>query len=232
MPNRIIKDTIFESEKINALTDFQFRLWTSLILYVDDYGRGDARPAMIRGRVFPLRGTVREQAIQEALLELERAGCIILYSVAGRPYLCFPKWDSHQRIQTKKAKYPEPPQDTVSHCESPYVTVDHRDSPPESESNTNTNPNPNTKKEARPRFTPPTLEEVKAYCFERNSSVDPKQFFEYFQEGGWKDSKGNAVKNWKQKLLTWEKYQPEKRKNKAAQELDDFYDMVKEWANE
>jgi hypothetical protein len=56
------------------------------------------------------------------------------------------------------------------------------------------------------KFVPPTLEEVEAYCRERNSSVDPHQFFEYFDTGNWKDAKGNAVKNWKQKLLTWEKY--------------------------
>lgn len=53
-------------------------------------------------------------------------------------------------------------------------------------------------------FVPPTLEEVEAYCKERNSSVDPKQFYEYFSEGGWIDSKGNPVRNWKQKLITWE----------------------------
>lgn len=53
-------------------------------------------------------------------------------------------------------------------------------------------------------FSPPTLEEVRTYCKERNSSVDPKRFFDYFEAGGWVDSKGNPVRNWKQKLLTWE----------------------------
>ena len=56
------------------------------------------------------------------------------------------------------------------------------------------------------RFTPPTLEEIQAYCKERNSSVNPQQFYEYFTAGNWTDSKGQKVKNWKQKLLTWEKY--------------------------
>ena len=46
-------------------------------------------------------------------------------------------------------------------------------------------------------FTPPTLEEVQEYCRERNSSVDPKTFYEYFSAGNWVDSKGNKVKNWK-----------------------------------
>ena len=58
-------------------------------------------------------------------------------------------------------------------------------------------------------FIPPTLEEVQAYCKERSSPVDPKKFYEYFTAGGWKDAKGNPVRNWKQKLLTWEQYQPQ-----------------------
>ena len=58
-------------------------------------------------------------------------------------------------------------------------------------------------------FIPPTLEDVKAYCKERSSPVDPQKFFDYFTAGGWKDAKGNPVRNWKQKLLTWEQYQPQ-----------------------
>ena len=54
-------------------------------------------------------------------------------------------------------------------------------------------------------FVPPTLEEVEDYCKERNSPVDPKQFWEYFDAGNWIDSKGQKVRSWKQKLITWEK---------------------------
>jgi len=53
----------------------------------------------------------------------------------------------------------------------------------------------------------PSLEEIKNYIKEKNLKVDGKQFYEYFKEGNWVDSKGNKVKNWKQKLLTWNKYQ-------------------------
>ena len=62
-------------------------------------------------------------------------------------------------------------------------------------------------KAAKPRtkaFVPPTLEEVQAYCKQRNSPVDPKVFFEYFDAGHWIDSEGKPVKNWKQKIITWE----------------------------
>lgn len=74
------------------------------------------------------------------------------------------------------------------------------------------------------RFTPPTLEEVQAYCQERHSPVDPNQFFNYFSEGNWTDSKGNKVRNWKQKLLTWEQYRPQARAKPVnnSDELDAF----------
>ena len=61
-------------------------------------------------------------------------------------------------------------------------------------------------KSGRAAFSPPTLEEVKEYCAQRHSTVDPLQFWEYFDTGKWRDAKGNPVKNWKQKLLTWEKF--------------------------
>jgi hypothetical protein len=64
------------------------------------------------------------------------------------------------------------------------------------------------------KFIPPTLEEVKAYCSEKHYVIDPCYFFEYFQENDWKDSKGAKVKSWKQKMLTWNKFELE-RKPKA-----------------
>lgn len=56
------------------------------------------------------------------------------------------------------------------------------------------------------RFTPPTLIEVKNYISENNLNVDGETFYSYFTEGNWKDSRGNKVKNWKQKLRTWSSY--------------------------
>ena len=58
-------------------------------------------------------------------------------------------------------------------------------------------------------FTPPTLEEIQAYIKERGSNVDAKRFFDYYEQGGWKDSSGKPVRNWKQKMIAvWEKDKP------------------------
>lgn len=108
MPNRIIKESIAKSEKISNLTDFQFRLWVHLIAYVDDYGRGDARPAIIKGACFPFRDRMTNKDIEKGLADLAGAGCVCLYTVDGKPYLYFPNWEQHQRVRTKVSKCPAP----------------------------------------------------------------------------------------------------------------------------
>lgn len=70
---------------------------------------------------------------------------------------------------------------------------------------------PNKSGTAKRGFVPPTLEDVAEYCKSRNSSVSPQQFFDFFNTPNssgetWIDSKGQPVLNWKQKLLTWERF--------------------------
>ena len=73
------------------------------------------------------------------------------------------------------------------------------------------------KKYKRVPFVPPTLEEVQAYCKSRGDKVDAKQFYDYFTASDWVDSKGNEVKNWKQKVITWESYRKDdKSQNKVG----------------
>lgn len=62
-------------------------------------------------------------------------------------------------------------------------------------------------------FTPPTIEEVKAYCEERKNNVDYKYFYDYYSSGNWKDKKGDPVKNWKQRIITWERNNQNKNYN-------------------
>lgn len=143
MPNRVIKETIRTSRNVNALTDFQFRIWVYLITYVDDYGRGSADPELLKGLVFPRRKGVTERQIKDALTALANMGMINLYEVDGESFFYFPKWGEHQRIQTKKSKYPEPRE-----CgDSRWLTVAHGDSPPESNP-IQSNPIQNTESES------------------------------------------------------------------------------------
>ena len=108
VPNRIIKESAFTSEKVAELSDFEFRLWVGLITQADDAGRGDARPAIIKGRIFPLRERVSLSDIDKALHAMAACGCVSLYTVGGKPYYMFPNWAAHQRVRDAKPKYPAP----------------------------------------------------------------------------------------------------------------------------
>lgn len=141
MPNRIIKESIRTSRGVNALNDFQFRLWLYLITYVDDFGRGSADPELLKGIVFPRRKGVTESQIKSALAELANTGMVVLYEYDGEPFFYFPNWSDHQRIQTKHSKFPDPQESTVIHRESPLES-----NPIQVESN----PNPK-REDKRPR---------------------------------------------------------------------------------
>lgn len=60
------------------------------------------------------------------------------------------------------------------------------------------------KVEKRKRFSPPTVEEVAAYCDERGNNIDPQHFVDYYAARGWMIGK-NHMKDWKAAVRTWEK---------------------------
>lgn len=209
MPNRMIKDSIHWSDKVNAMTDFQFRLWVSLITYVDDYGRGDARPAIIKGSCFPLRERLPLRDIDTALHGLADIGCIVLYEVEGHSYLCFPNWEKHQTIRNKRSKFPAPVCDLQAienNCKQLNANVSVIQSNPiqvetESESKRVT------------RFAPPTREEAEDYCRQNNITVSLDTWFAYYEQNGWIVGK-SKMKDWQASLRYWQT--KEKRPSSSA----------------
>ena len=78
---------------------------------------------------------------------------------------------------------------------------------------------PEEPKPPKPKqFTPPTLEEVQAYCKKRNNKVDAQKFFDFYNEADWHDSDGDKVKSWKQKVITWEGNRRKKSDPNTAKE--------------
>jgi hypothetical protein len=61
-----------------------------------------------------------------------------------------------------------------------------------------------SKKEKPSRFSPPTLEEVEAYCKERGNKINAQHFIDYYEARGWVMKSGQKVKNWKACIRTWE----------------------------
>ena len=82
------------------------------------------------------------------------------------------------------------------------------------------------KEKKRKRFTPPTVDEVREYCLERNNGIDPEAFTAFYASKGWKV--GNSqMKDWKQAIITWEKReqrehpQQQKPKKREYREIRD-----------
>lgn len=109
MPNRILKESICISEDIAQLSWFEEVLFYRLIVSADDFGRYDGRPAIIKGRLFPLTGVTTKQ-IDEALKKLASVGIVALYEIDGHGYLQISAWERHQSPRAKKSKYPAPPE--------------------------------------------------------------------------------------------------------------------------
>ena len=55
---------------------------------------------------------------------------------------------------------------------------------------------------AKAGTTPPTLTEVRAFCFDKNSIVDPVRFYNYYSTRNWQ-----GVGDWKLKIEEWENNQ-------------------------
>lgn len=84
----------------------------------------------------------------------------------------------------------------------------------------------------RTRFSPPTVDDVKAYCKERNNNVDAERFIDYYNSNGWMVGK-NKMKDWKAAVRTWEnngygnqrKQQPKETKQRSY-DIDAFERMM------
>lgn len=84
-------------------------------------------------------------------------------------------------------------------------------------------------KKTAKRFTPPTLDEIKAYCQERKNGINPETFYDFYQSKGWMVGK-NPMKDWKAAVRTWERRDkkdnpdmPEKKDISKLKALEAFY---------
>ncbi|MBR2406451.1 MAG: hypothetical protein IKB04_05360 [Clostridia bacterium] len=108
MPNRIICESVCTSPNIELLGWFEEVCFYRLLVQCDDFGRYDARPQLLRARLFPLRDDVDVAAVEAAMDQLEAVGLIERYTVDGQPYLQLCTWDKHQRIRAPRVKFPPP----------------------------------------------------------------------------------------------------------------------------
>jgi len=155
VPNRILKESICTSESLSQLSWFEQVFFDHLIVNCDDYGRMDARPAILKAKLFPLN-VVTFQEIESGLQNLVNVGCVRLYESDGKPFLYLPSWSKHQSVRAKKSKYPAPENiiptddDACKHLHAdeskcprnPIQSYSYSNAYSEAESNPNENENP------------------------------------------------------------------------------------------
>ena len=76
------------------------------------------------------------------------------------------------------------------------------------------------------KFTPPTIDEVKAHCSDKGIDLDAESFCAHYESNGWLVGK-NKMKSWTAAITTWtknaNKFNPKPKKEKTAQEMEDDY---------
>lgn len=134
MPNRVIREGILTSERVNSLNWEAEVFYRRLLSVVDDYGRFDARPAVLRSALYPLKlDSMREDSVQRCLNSLEAARLIVLYSVEGKAFLEVTNFK--QQVRSKCSKFPSPAQHMHSTC---IADAQHMHTKTETESYTET----------------------------------------------------------------------------------------------
>lgn len=71
------------------------------------------------------------------------------------------------------------------------------------------------------RFAPPSTEDVRAYCEERNNGIDPDKFVDYYTAQGWKLSNGQPMKDWRAAVRNWEHRNKEHQVNSGSSSFDE-----------
>tara|TARA_Y100000588_G_scaffold314175_1_gene341682 strand:+ start:1536 stop:2543 length:1008 start_codon:yes stop_codon:yes gene_type:complete len=107
MPNRIIRDGILTSARVNALSAGGELFYRRLMSVVDDFGRFDGRPEMLRAACYPLRvDKVTAKHVEGWLIEATEQGLVTVYTANGKPFLEVA--DFRQRTRAKESKCPSP----------------------------------------------------------------------------------------------------------------------------
>jgi len=129
MPNRVIRDGILTSERIDQLNWAEEVFYRRLMSVVDDYGRYYAKPELLISACYPLRiRKVSDSDVAKFLTACVSAGLVSTYQANdGKWYVQLV--DFGQRVQSK-SKFPDPPEgsrkSTVENGEPPESTENNR----------------------------------------------------------------------------------------------------------
>lgn len=111
MPQRFLKPGIRTSERFNGCSKQPKNsrdLYTMLLTLVDDFGRYEANPRLLKHEAFPLDDDIRTSQVTAWLDEIRASLLAYFYSLDGKAYFALANWTEVPRY---RSKYPEPPKD-------------------------------------------------------------------------------------------------------------------------
>jgi hypothetical protein len=142
MPNRYVRESAIESERVDKLSWAGEVFWRRLINRVDDFGRYTANPDLLRASLFPLRvNKVSAADIGKWLSECETADLVSAWKGNdGKHYLVMHRWEGGR---AKTSRYPDPPeairlrlQAHVNGCKQAFADPPDPDPDPDSDRDT------------------------------------------------------------------------------------------------
>lgn len=178
-----------------------------------------------------------------ALIEYSATGST--ENLSGREELLFPVFQS--QIDRDKGTYqtavdngkrggrPQKPDATRANLKKPKITGINQDK--EEEEDKDKDKDKEEDKDVGvigggkpPRFTPPSLSDVKAYCAEIGNTVDAAKFVDYYASNGWKVG-NHAMKDWRAAVRNWQRRDDGQRNGfKTSNPFLEMYEEAK--ANE
>jgi len=73
--------------------------YVGLISIADDDGRLKGNPMLLKSKIYPMDEGMSSSTMEKDLVEIEKVGLIIRYSVNGSAYIQHPNWSIYQKIR-------------------------------------------------------------------------------------------------------------------------------------
>lgn len=241
----MIKPEFFTDDDLCSIDIEASHLFSGLWCFADDYGAIYYSERSIMGEIYCKRDSIKWKKVQKWIQDLINIGSLIQCSYCGRDYLVVTNWEDHQTINRPSSRtYLE--KSITYKVRLMYNDMRHSGQTtgvaPElflSVSLTNMKEKENKKGKEKEKgnaeeFREPSLEDVENYFvdngFDKSLAL---RFYKGYKEANWYDSKGNQVRNWKQKAQqVWFKnndqkplsknYRDQQKQNEIPQECDDL----------
>ncbi len=123
-----------------------------------------------------------EQKVRTALLHLQKSGEITITTQSKKTVVLVNNFDRYQTDHHESTE------------KQPEINRDATASPPQYKNNKKEKNKNEKERETRARI--PSIDEVRAFCLDRQSKINPEKFFSFYEASGWQRG-GQPIHDWK-----------------------------------